>query len=368
MNENNNTTSTVIECDQKDDLGYDLVSMYRFLFGISCVTAPLGALLNIVFVIAIVFRAKKVFNVNNHALLLSCLSQVLLGVLQGPIRVYIYYHNGCLPKAGTSLCAFTVYLDYIPTQINNFLVAQLSIERFFLVVKPLIFHRGRHHNYSPAICLHYVGLFVAIAFPCLYYPIIMHTGAAMIALSAPSTRQTCDLSYESNIYETFDLLITFAPYFFVLTTCLSVIGILSYRKCVVGGQQGRRVTTRNQRRLFFSLHLFLIWFFLTWSPWVLYDFFRTILNLTYSIYIDAITTYIVYLNYTFSSTIVLITFKEMRQFWFDKFRLLWASYINNNRIVPVLIVGQIPIVGPVDTPGPIQTVRYVAEGHRIANI
>ncbi|CAF3745144.1 unnamed protein product [Adineta steineri] len=46
-----------------------------------------------------------------------------------PLRLYFYRYNGCLPVAGTPLCQFNVYLIYIPTQINNFLVVQLSIEQ-----------------------------------------------------------------------------------------------------------------------------------------------------------------------------------------------------------------------------------------------
>ncbi|CAF0751733.1 unnamed protein product [Adineta steineri] len=263
------------------------------------------------------------------------MAQVLLSILQGPIRLYFYYNNGCLPMGGTSLCDFTVYLDYIPTQINNFLVAQLSIERFFLVVKPFIFHRGRHQRYSFAIYLHYIGLFVAIIFPCLYYPIIMRNGASTINLDDPSATQTCDLWYARDIYELFDLLITFVPYFLVLITSLSVISAILYRKYILRGRQGRQAGTRNHRRLLFSLHMFLIWFILTWSPWVLYDFFQTILNLTYSVYIDAITTFIVYMNYTFSSTIVLLTFKELRQFCFAKFNLQHGIFIFKNRVTPI---------------------------------
>ncbi|CAF1678303.1 unnamed protein product [Adineta ricciae] len=100
--------------------------------------------------------------------------------------------------------------------------------------------------------------------------------------------------------------------------CLLVIGLMLYRKYIHSDQRRRQPGGRAHRRLLYSLNLFLLWFLLTWSPWVLYDFFQTILNLTYSVYIDAITTYIVYLNYTFSSTIVLLTFKEMRQFCFTK--------------------------------------------------
>jgi hypothetical protein len=92
-----------------------------------------------------------VFNINSHALLLSCLSQVLLAVLQGPIRVYFHYNHGCLPLAGSPLCELSVYLDYIPTQINNFLVTQLLIERFFIIAKPFICRRRHHHKYSLAI-------------------------------------------------------------------------------------------------------------------------------------------------------------------------------------------------------------------------
>jgi hypothetical protein len=330
--------------------------MYRILFGISCVTVPLGVLVNIIFVIAIIFRGKKVFNINSHALLLSCLSQVLLAVVQGPIRVYFYSNHGCLPLAGSPLCGLTVYLDYIPTQINNFLVTQLSIERFFIIVKPFVFHRRHRHKYSFAISLHYVGLFVAIVFPCLYYPIIMQNGASTIDLDDPSTTQTCDLWYARDIYETFDLLITFVPYFLILMSCLSVIVIFLFRKCVCGGQQIRRAGTRNQQRILFSFNLFLMWFVLTWSPWVLYDFFQTILNLRYSVYIDAITTFIVYLNYTFSSSIVLITMKELRHFCLEKFGLRHSIPAFHQR------------VDPVRTVGPTQTVRYVTKGHHIAII
>jgi hypothetical protein len=339
-------------CDLKDDLGYDLISMYRILFGMSCVTVPLGVLLNIIFIIAIIFRAKKVFEISNHALLLSCVAQALLAILQGPIRLYFYCHNGCLPAAGTPLCEFTVYLDHIPTQISDFLTAQLSIERFFLVVKPFIFHRGPYQSYSLPICLHYIGLFVAIVFPCLYYPIIMHNGAATIDLDDPSATQTCDIWYARDIYETFDLLITFVPYLLIVITCLPVIVIVLYRKYVVGGRQRGLVGSRNHRRLLFSLHLFLIWFLVTWSPWVLYNFFQTILKLTYSVYIDAITTYIVYLNYTFSSTIVLITFTEMRQFWFAKLGLQRGSSMLQNRVGPTVPVGPARAVGPTGAIGP----------------
>ena len=218
ITERNGTTFPTSTCNEEDELGYALVSMYRVLFAISCVTVPLGVLLNIGFLVAIVSRAKKVFNINSHALLLSCLVQVPLAVLQGPIKLYFYHHNGCLPMAGTTLCEISVYIDYIPTQINNFLVAQLSIERFFLVVKPFAFHRRRHQKYSLAVLLHYIGLFVAIVVPCLYYPIIMHNGAATIDLDDPSTTQTCDLWYARSIYEICDLFITFVPYFLILIT------------------------------------------------------------------------------------------------------------------------------------------------------
>jgi hypothetical protein len=342
-----------MKCDVEDDLGYDLISMYRILFGISCVTVPLGMVLNIIFVIAIVFQVKKVLKVNNHALLLSCLAQVLISLVQGPIRVYFYYYNGCLPQPGAPLCELTVYLDHILPQMNNFLVAQLSIERFFLVVKPFVFRRGRHQNYSFSICLHYISLFAAIVFPIVYYPIIMQNGASTIDLDDPSATQTCDLWYARDIYETFDLLITFVPYFVIIISCLSVICVVLYRKCIRGGQQRRQVGMRNRRRLLFSLHLFLIWFVVTWSPWVLYDFFQTVLNLTYSVYIDAVTTFIVYLNYTFSSTIVLMTFKEMRQFCFNKFGLRRDTRILHNR------------VGPPQTNGPRQTVRHVVTVHPV---
>ncbi|CAF4192580.1 unnamed protein product, partial [Adineta steineri] len=193
MNESDDTTSIMFECASIDDLGYDLIPMYRILFGISCITVPIGALVCIVYLITFIFRAKKVFNVKSHALLLSCLAQILLGILQGPIRMYYYYHHGCLPLPGAPLCVLTVYLDYIPTQINNFLVAQLSIERFLLVVKPFIFHRARGQKYSYAIIFHYIGLFVAITFPCIYYPTIMQNGASTIDLDDPSQTPTCDL-------------------------------------------------------------------------------------------------------------------------------------------------------------------------------
>ena len=97
-------------------------------------------------------------------------------------------------------------------------------------------------------------------------------------------------------------------------------------------------------------------------------FSKTILNLTYSVYIDAITTFIVYLNYTFSSTIVLLTFKEMRQFWFDRFEYLWNTYIFKNRVHPIHRIRPIPTVGSIATVGPVRTVRYVAESRRITGI
>jgi 7 transmembrane receptor (rhodopsin family) len=374
MNESNGKTFTTIKCDLEDELGYNLIPMYRILFGIGCITVPLGIVFNIVFVIAFVFRAKKVFNVNSHALLLSCLAQMLLAVLQGPIRLYFYYNHGCLPIVGIPLCKLTVYLDHIPTQINNFLVAQVSIERFFIVVKPFIFHRGRHQKYSLAIYLHYVGLFVAIVFPCLYYPIIMQNGAATIALDDPSATQICDLWYARKIYETFDLLITFVPFFLILITSFSVIGVFLCRKCVRRGQQIRRAGRQNQRRILFSLHLFLIWFLVTWSPWTLYGFFQAILKLTYSVYIDAITTFVVYLNYTFSSSIVLISVEEMRHFCFKMFGLQRGIPIFHKRVGPTPPVNPTRIVGPTRTVdpsrivGPTQTVRYVTEGHHIAII
>jgi hypothetical protein len=97
MNESNNTTLVTIKYDRRDDLGYNLISLYNILFGISCVTVRLGILVNIVFMVGIIFRAKKVFNINGHALLVSCLTQIILAVVQGPIRVYYYYHqNDCL--------------------------------------------------------------------------------------------------------------------------------------------------------------------------------------------------------------------------------------------------------------------------------
>ncbi|CAF0737752.1 unnamed protein product [Adineta steineri] len=261
--------------------------------------------------------------------------KVLLSILQGPIRVYYYYNNGCLPAPNTSLCDLSVYLDYIPTQINNFLIVQMSIERFLLVVKPFIFHRRRHQYCSFTIFLHYTGLFMAIVFPSLYYPIIIKTGAATtINLDSSLGIETCDLWYTINIYETFDLFITSVPYFLILFISLSLIGVVSYRKYVRGIHQTRQTRSRSQRRILFSLKIFLIWFLLTWSPWVLYDFFQTILNMTYSVYIDAITTFIVYLDYTFTSTIVLITLKEMRQFWLDKLGLRHVISKVQNRVVP----------------------------------
>ncbi len=67
-------------------------------------------------------------------------------------------------------------------------------------------------------------------------------------------------------------------------SCLSVIVIFVYRKYVCGNRRRRRVGTRNDRRILLSVHLFLSWFVLTWSPWVLYDLFQSILNLNYSVY------------------------------------------------------------------------------------
>ncbi|CAF1677477.1 unnamed protein product, partial [Adineta ricciae] len=195
MDSNNNTNFSKIQCDLIDDLGHDVVPMYHVLFLLSCFTVPSGIIFNLIFVIALIFRAKKIFNITNHALLLSCLAQALLSFLQGPFRIYFYYHRGCLPVAGSVLCEFSVYLDYIPTQINNFLTVQLSIERLLLIMKPFIFHRTRHQRFSFAICLHYLSLFVAIVFPSLYYPIIMQNGASTIDLDDPSATQTCDLWY-----------------------------------------------------------------------------------------------------------------------------------------------------------------------------
>ena len=354
--ERNGAAVATLRCNRQDELGYNITNMYRVLFWISCVTVPLGAVLSIGFLLAMVFRGKKLFNVNSHALLLSCLVQVPIAVVHGPLKLYFYYQDGCLPLAGTPLCQTIVYFDYIPTQINNFLVTQLSIERFFLVVRPFVFHRARHQTYSLAVCLHYVGLLLAITFPCLYYPIIMQNGAATINLDDPSATQTCDLWYARSIYETFDLLITFVPYFLIFISSMVVTGIFLYRKRVCGCQQRRVVGIHNHRRLLFSLNLFLVWFLLTWSPWVLYDFFQTILNLTYSVYIDAITTFIVYLNYTFSSTIAVLTFKEMRQFCFEKFGL--------QRIIAIFQTR----VGPIESIRASRIVRHIPGNHPVAVI
>jgi len=184
----------------------------------------------------------------------------------------------------------------------------------------------------------------------------MQNGAATIDLDDPSETQTCDFWYARDIYETFDLLITFTPYFLIFMSCLSVICVFLFRKCVCSGEQIRRAGIRNQRRILLSLHLFLIWFVFTWSPWVLYDFFQTILNLTYYVYIDAITTFIVYLNYTFSSLIVLITIKELRHFCLEKFGFRPDIPTFHQRIDPIRTVG------------PNRTVRYATEGHHIAII
>jgi hypothetical protein len=131
------------------------------------------------------------------------------------------------------------------------LIAQLSFERLLLVVKPFIFYRRRHQNYSIGICIDYIGLFVAIIFPCLYYPIVMQNGASTMDPDDPSSTQICDLWYGRDTYETFDLLITFVPYFLILTIYFHVIGIFLYRK-YVRGQQIRRTGTRNQRHILFS--------------------------------------------------------------------------------------------------------------------
>jgi hypothetical protein len=178
----------------------------------------------------------------------------------------------------------------------------------------------------------------------------MQNGASTIDLDDPLSTQTCDLWYSRDIYETFDLLITFVPYFLILTSCLSMIGIFVHRKCMCVNQQRRQAITRNQRRILLSVNLFLIWFGVTWSPWVLYDFFQTILNLRYSVYIDAITTFIVYLNYTFSSGIVLITMKELRHFYLEKLGLRQGIPVFHRRV------------------GPSKTVRFVTEGNQIAII
>jgi hypothetical protein len=86
----------------------------------------------------------------------------------------------------------------------------------------------------------------------------MQNGAATIDLEDPSETQTCDLWYARDIYETFDLLITFTPYFLILMSCLSVICVFLFRKCVCNVQQIRRAGSRNQRRILLSLHLFLL--------------------------------------------------------------------------------------------------------------
>ncbi|CAF1524409.1 unnamed protein product [Adineta steineri] len=179
----------------------------------------------------------------------------------------------------------------------------------------------------------------------------MQNGASTINLDDPLATQTCDLWYARDIYNLFDLLITCVPYFLVLISCLSVISAVLYRKYVRNHRERRQAGSQNHRRLLFSLHLFLIWFLVTWSPWVLYDFFQSILNFTYSVYIDAITTFIVYLNYTFSSTIVLLTFKELRQFCFAKFGLQHGILIFKNRITPVQNIARAPIVHPAPAVG-----------------
>jgi hypothetical protein len=158
----------------------------------------------------------------------------------------------------------------------------------------------------------------------------MQNGAATIDLDDLSATQTCDLWYSRDVYDTFDLFITFVPYFLILITSVSAIGVFLYRKYISGSQEIRRARTQNQQRILSSLNHFLIFFLLTWSPWVLYDFFQTILNLTYYVYIDAITTFIVYLNYTFSSLIVLITIKVLRHFCLKSltFDLIFLHFTN----------------------------------------
>ncbi|CAF4819770.1 unnamed protein product, partial [Rotaria sp. Silwood1] len=173
----------------------------------------------------------------------------------------------------------------------------------------------------------------------------MQNGASTIDLDDPLDTQTCDLWYTRDIYETFDLLITFIPYFLIIISSLGLIGIYFHRKCFSGGygrQQRRFAISGNQRRLLFSIHLFLIWFLVTWSPWVLYDFFQTILNLTYSVYIDAITTFIVYLNYTFSSTIVLITFRKFRKYCLHKIGMSQPTITFQKRVAPAKTVQYVP--------------------------
>ncbi|CAF4295691.1 unnamed protein product, partial [Adineta steineri] len=103
MDTNNITDSISIECDLEDDLGYDLIPMYRILFILSCITVPLGIFLNIIFIVTLICLAKNIFDVNIHALLLSCIAQLPLSLIQGPIRLYFYYHHGCSPLAGTPL-------------------------------------------------------------------------------------------------------------------------------------------------------------------------------------------------------------------------------------------------------------------------
>ncbi|UJR38914.1 hypothetical protein I4U23_031582 [Adineta vaga] len=368
MDINNITDSISIECDLEDDLGYNLIPMYRILFILSCITVPLGIFLNIIFIITLISLAKKIFDVNIHALLLSCIAQIPLSILQQPIRLYFYYHNGCLPVAGTSLCQLTVYLDYIPPQINNFLIVQLSFERLLLVIKPFIFRQTRHQRYTYAIYLHYIGLFLAIIFPCLYYPIIMQNGASTIDLDDPSLTQTCDLWYARDIYELFDLLITFVPYALILIASLSIITLILYRKTNFVNQERRQIGSRSHRRLLFSLNLFLLWFMITWSPWVLYDFFQTVLNLTYSVYIDAITTYIVYLNYTFSSAIVLITFKEMREFCFTKFGIARSICSRGNHVELAHTDGPMQTIRQLPTAGTTQIIHHATRNHRRIHI
>ncbi|CAF1160927.1 unnamed protein product [Didymodactylos carnosus] len=290
----NNETCYVI-----DDLGYHLIPMYNGLFIVGCYIVPPGILLNVLFLIAFGFN-KQIFSIRNHCVLLCCCVDTLITFVQGPIHLYFYFNNGCKPIQSTFLCELAVCWDSIPTQISDFLTAQLSAERVLLVVKPFLFRRTR----SRAVYLHYIGTVFCILFPILYYPFLMRFGGATTGTSNNPETPICDLYYTFNPLNIIDLLIRFVPYFIVLFSYVCVILLFVLK---------RQHSTRS-RRLLWQLNLFLIWFLFTWSPWVMYDFIQIILNLTYSIYIDALTTFIIYLNYTFCSTIYLFTFKELRIF------------------------------------------------------
>ncbi|CAF4542080.1 unnamed protein product, partial [Didymodactylos carnosus] len=209
---NNNSSS----CFEYDKLGFYLPPLYKIFFITSCVTLIPGIAISLIYLFVVICRYKTAIQINNHCLFLNYFIASITTLLHSPLRLYFYKHNGCSPRPGSALCYVYIYANYAPSSMSQYLTAQISVERIFLILKPFVFRRG----HILPIYLHYMTITCGLLLPSCFYASVLWMSHTAIT---GQQRERCDLEHQSDILDDINLIIEFAPYLVSLVCYPTVI-------------------------------------------------------------------------------------------------------------------------------------------------